>query len=1267
MCGLYYPWICHRPADRCPSMYAPGQRGGMAAEGCPNRGSRSGVGGATCRGIGSPQMTPPAQILVRWIGVLPPLLLLSGLATPGPSAGSATDDSGREIDFGSQIYPIFERRCQECHGAAQQMGEFRLDSRAVALEGGVSGPNILPGQSDASPLFQRIAGIGDLNAMPMTGERLSTKEVDLIKSWIDLGAKWPEDVGTDAAKAGRHWAYVAPVHPSPPVVGRAEAVRNPIDNFILARLEAEGLFFAPEASKEALIRRASLDLRGLPPRIDEVDAFLADTRPDAYERLVDRMLKSPHFGEHFGGYWLDLARYADTNGYESDEPRTIWPYRDWVIDAFNRNLPFDTFTIEQLAGDLLPNATVDQIVATGFHRNTMLNNEAGSKNDEFYDAAVKDRVDTTATVWLGSTVGCAQCHDHKYDPFKQSEYYQLYAVFNNTADSATKISAEKDVFAGDKDELQRRIDEVEALQAVLDAPTRELEDSQRAWEEETVAGLDAWASAWRVFEPVEAAVVGGAELDVLPDGSILAGEPTGTAQVYELTFETGPTTVTGLRIEPVSHQGLPAGGPGWGAGGGFSLTGVEAEAWRPQAKSAREAARRSEPAWGSWHAIGPFRVSSRDEAFRTAFPPEGTVDLSATYENGHLAWLERKDWADGRIHYLGYIPDDSEANCASYAYRTVEVQEPTSVRVSMGSLKGLKVWLNSELVLAADPTRQIAPDQEDLTLELRAGTNEILLKLTNDLGPYGFYFQPYFGGEREARLRFARATTEDGKWMAADIAALVDGRSETAWKPPAGDFRATEGPQALLRLATPVAMPGGSLLKVRLIHDSPGDGKSALGRFRISATSLDVERLAALQSTPAQARRVLAIRPAQRTEPDAQRLAAHFRSIAPELNHERGRLLALKASLEDFRNNHTAKTLVMQELPEPRETRIQNRGNFLDLAERVSPGVPLVLSADRPASVTDRLELAEWLTSAENPLTARVRVNQIWNRLFGRGLVPTEEDFGSQGDRPTHPALMDWLATEFVRSGWDTQALLKTIVTSATYRQDSAATRDKIEKDPNNELLSRGARNRVAAEIVRDIALASSGLLSREVGGPSVFPPQPAEVFGDHFIEGGFKSWPTSEGRDRYRRGLYTFYKRTVTYPTFMNFDAPDRTVCTVDRSLSNTPLQALNTLNDPAFVEAAGSLARRMMSETGDNPADRITHGFRAALARRPLPEELDRLLAFHARMKERYESEPGQAAELMAKAIGQRAGPVDDERVAPWVMVANVLLNLDETFTRE
>ncbi len=1189
-------------------------------------------------------------------------------ATPGLADDQASSrPSGRAVDFASEVYPIFEQRCHACHGASQQMGEFRLDSGPAALVGGVSGVNIVPGDAGASALVQRIAGTGNLNAMPMTGERLSDDQVSLVRHWIDQGAEWPAGVGVDSRTPLRHWAYRLPERPVAPAVRSAGMQRNPIDSFILARLEQEGLGFNPPAGKAALVRRVSLDLTGLPPSVEEVDRFLEDASPGAYGRLVERKLKSPHFGEHWARYWLDLARYADTNGYESDEPRTMWAYRDWVVDAFNRNLRFDQFTVEQLAGDLLPDPTVAQRVATGFHRNTMLTNEAGSKDDEFYDAAVKDRVDTTATVWLGSTVGCAQCHDHKYDPFRQSEYYQLYAIFDNTADSAIKISEQMDVFKGDSDELRRRTAEVDAAKGILETPTVELERAQREWESRTSGNLARWEGAWRMLKPDPATAVGRGNLQVRPDGSVALEEAGDDPTTVELNFDLEETVLTGLRIEALPGAGLPGTAAGEDAAGAFSVAEIAVEAWTPKRLAGQADLRGVQPKWGNWHAIGPFRVGSRDEALQTAFPPETLVDLSATYENGHLAWLERKDWSDGLVHYLGYIPDDSESNCASYAYRTVEVPESTTVQVSMGSLKGLKVWLNGQPVLSADPTRSIGPDQERVTLDLRRGTNEVLVKLSNDQGPYGFYFAPYFGHEMGARLKVTRAAADHGGWGPVDLAAVLDGQARTAWKPGPQKTRGESRSRATLRFERPAALPAGSLLRVRLVETSPEGARPGRARFRFSATSLAEAQLAAMQETPAAVRAVLETSPGGRSDLDEERLAVFYRSIAPELDRQRRVHAELKSSLEDFRARHTTTTLVMRELDEPRKTHVQRRGNFLDLGERVRPGVPGVLVPGDPPEVGNRLELARWLTGGENPLTARVRVNQIWGRLFGRGLVHTAEDFGSQGDRPSHPELLDWLAVEFVRLGWDTQALLRTILTSRAYRQDSSVAPAKLEKDPQNILLSRGARFRVGAESVRDIALASSGQLVPRVGGPTVFPPQPSEVFGEHYIEGGFKDWPTSEGSDRYRRGLYTFYKRTVVYPAFMNFDGPDRTVCTVNRSLSNTPLQALNTLNDPAFVDAAASLAARMLSERGRTDSDRISHGFRAVLARRPQAAELERLVALLDRMAETYAESEEAATLLVSDELRGPAPDLPSARFAPWVMLANVLLNLDETYTRE
>jgi mono/diheme cytochrome c family protein len=1195
-----------------------------------------------------------------WLGAQEPAKKEAG-NTNRDAASSTTPASATnpKVDFATKVFPLLQQRCFRCHGPEQQMGEYRLDAKQVALTGGLSGPNVIPGKSGESPLFQRVAGVGKLNPMPMAGERLKPDELALIKSWIDQGAGWPDDVGVKTKQIEKHWAYIKPSRVKPPEVGTGPEVRNPIDNFVLARLQREGLAFAPEATKEALVRRLSLDLRGLPPTVKEIDRFLADTSPNAYESLVDRMLNSPSFGEHWTQHWLDLSRYADTNGYESDEPRTMWAYRDWVIDAFNRNVSFDRFTIEQLAGDLLPNPSTDQLIATGFHRNTMVNNEAGAKDDEFRDAAVKDRVDTTATVWLGSTLGCAQCHDHKYDPFKQAEYYQLYAIFNNTAESAIKISEEMEVFKGDREELKQREAQVAALRKLLDTETPALKAAQQKWEERTKAKLASFDQAWKVVEPVAMRTESGATLEIQPDGSVLVKGEAKTTDVYELEFKTSFGNVTGLRLEALPDKGVANVQAAEVSKRRFLLSDVEAEAWSANQLLEQADSWNGKLQWAPWHTIGPFRTDSRSVAFSTVFPPETRVDPQEVYENGHLAWIKRP-WKDGRIHYFRYLPDTPEENCAHYAFRTVEAKEAMSVTVSLGSLKGLKLWLNKELIFSTDPTREIAPDQEIVRLDLKAGTNEILIKGSNDEGPYAFYFQPYLGLQEKTRVHFAAASADHFDWENIDLPGVLDGKEETGWA------TGERGGVAILQAKEPFGSAGDGLLKVRLLHDSPDSKCQPLRRFRISVTTLPASALAELRQTPQKLRVALAKMPAERVPEEVRAAQDHYRSISPELAGAWQQYRKLRAELDAFKKRHSTTTLVMKELPEPRKTHRQNRGSFLDPAEPVEPGVPGVLHPIDRKQRIDRLSFARWLMDDNNPLTARVRVNQIWLNLFGQGLVGTSEDFGSQGEAPTYPELLDWLATEFIRLGWDHKALLKTVVTSATYRQSSEVSSEKQEKDPENKLLSRGARYRLRGETVRDVALACGNLLSHKLGGPSVFPPQPAAVFADHFIEGGFNQWPTSVGEDRYRRGLYTFYKRTLVYPTFATFDGPDRTVCTVKRTRSNTPLQALDTLNDPVFFEAAGSLAQRLLTEAHGDVSDRLAYAFRVVLARKPTTDETQRLQNFYRKMRTQYQT-AAEAEKVVAAAFPGRKPRADKIELPAWIMVANALLNLDEAVTRE
>jgi hypothetical protein len=747
------------------------------------------------------------------------------------------------VDFARDVRPILAAHCYECHGPDKQKGGLRLDARATALRGGVSGDTIVPGDAARSHILHRLRGEGGEDRMPFKKPPLAAEQIATIARWIDAGAVWPDNLSGNNSPAKLHWSFVKPVRHDPPAVKQEAWVRNPIDRFVLARLEKEGIRPSPEAPKETLLRRLSLDLTGLPPTPQEIDAFVANTSADAYEKQVERVLASPAYGERWGRHWLDAARYADSNGYSHDNPRSIWKYRDWVIDAVNRGMPFDRFTAEQLAGDLIPNATLDQKIATGFHRNTQFNTEGGIDAEQFRVEGIIDRVNTTGTVWLGLTIGCAQCHNHKFDPIAQKEYYRLFAFFNNVDEPELRLGSPGDDARG------RRIDQLE-----------------------------------------------------------------------------------------------------------------------------------------------------------------------------------------------------------------------------------------SEL-------------------------------------------QPFASNPDDAVIKAKRA----------------------------------------------------ELAKLR--------------------------------------------------------------------KQEKGVLT----------------TLVVEERKgEPRRTTVLTKGDFTRPGEPVTPGVPSVLhplKSERPT----RLDLARWLTSEDNPLTARVTVNRIWQQYFGRGIVETENDFGTQGTPPTHPELLDWLATEFIRSGWAMKAMHRLIVTSATYRQSSAARSDLATVDPNNKLLARQSRLRLDAEVVRDVSLAASGLLSRKMGGPPVFPPQPEGVTSVGQVK---HEWRTSKGEDRYRRGLYTFVFRNSMHPLLESFDAPNATSACTRRIRSNTPLQALNLLNDEAFVEFAQALAARVLKEGPPGDGGRLDYGFRLCTGRRPAEDERQALLSLLETQTQSFRTAP-EDAKLLA---GARApSGVATERFAAWTVVARVLLNVDETITRE
>jgi len=1024
-----------------------------------------------------------------------------------PQQPANSKAAGQAVDFVRDIQPIFQQACYQCHGPKKAMGQLRLDDKKLALKGGISGPVIIPGKGQESRLVQRLLGLGNEPRMPMGGDPLAPAQIDLVRAWIDQGAIWPGEEQDQGPKVAKHWAYIKPTRPAPPAVKNAGWVRNPIDNFILARLEKEGLAASPEADKATLLRRVYLDLTGLPPSVKEVDDFLADKSADAYEKVVDRLLASPHYGERWTRPWLDLARYADTNGYEKDQPRTMWKYRDWVIKALNQDLPLDRFTVEQIAGDMLPNATTEQKIATGFHRNTMFNDEGGIDPGEARFEVMVDRVNTTAAVWLGSTLGCAQCHNHKYDPFTQKEYYKFLAFFDS-ADYTVRGADHTERFvepqldlptpeqAAKRGKLQKEID---GLEAQLKTQTPALDAAQAEWEQ----GMRAEPSQWTVLDPLEFKSTGGTTLTKLADKSILASGANPEVDTYVVVVQSKLTGITAIRLEALTDPSLPKGGPGRDPYGHFLLTSVEAE-------------------------VAPLDHPSSAQPI--VFSNAGVDDAAFKFE--------------------------------AKGFLKAEVQ--TAV---MDRPKG---WTINATRDAVRVPRQLV--------------------LTPD---------------------------------------------------------------------KPIGFEQGTVLTIKLAHLGGALGQG-LGRFRLSVTTGDDPlRVVGISAV---LRPALEIPPEKRTEKQKNDLAAQFRAATPLLKPARERLAKLRDELKEL---GVVSTLVMAERPsfERPFTYLRERGSYLTRGEKVYAAVPAVLHPMPESQPFNRLGLAHWLVDESNPLVARVTVNRFWEQLFGRGMVETSEDFGSQGQPPSHPELLDWLATEFVRQKWSIKSIHRLIVTSATYRQASAVTPALLERDPYNRLLARGPRFRMEAEMVRDIALAASGLLSRKVGGPSVYPPQPEGIWRNPYSDA---KWATSKGEDRYRRSLYTFLRRTSPYPAFMTFDATSREFCTVRRVRTNTPLQALTTLNDEAFFEAARSLAERVVAEAGEDARSRVIYGFRLCVSRQPKAEELDRLVALYTQQV-RHFSQHAPAAEQVIKGQVDSSLKTSVPELAAWTVVANVLLNLDETLTKE
>jgi len=1010
----------------------------------------------------------------------------TALAADAPDLSKLPPAATRKVDFKVDVLPIFTIRCVSCHDAKKLKGGLRLDQRAAFLRGGDNGKVIAPNDSAKSKLIHMVAGLDEDDIMPPKGDPLTKAQVGVLRAWIDQGASWPDELSNDNEK--KHWAYEKPARTAPPAVSPKHQafVKSPIDAFIIARLEKEGLTPSPESDRAMLLRRVSLDITGLPPTLAEVDAFVADKSADAYEKAVDRLLQSPAYGERWAKVWLDLARYADTQGYEKDNRRTIWRYRDWVIDAYDRNMPFDQFTIEQLAGDLLPGASVENQVATAFHRNTMTNTEGGTDNEEFRTYAVVDRVSTTWQVWMGTTFGCAQCHTHKYDPFTQREYYQFYAFLNNTADADNDNEAPF-IETPSIDQLEQQAKlaaKLAALKAKLDA-TPNLAAEQAAWEK----SLGEVKEAWTVQRPTSMIAKSGATLTAQADGAVLVTGKQADVDVYTVKVKTRLAGITGIRLEALPDDKLPGIGPGRTPHGNFVLTELRLEADGKEVKLQNGTAS---------HAQGNF-------------PASAAVDGTAIGMEG---------WA--------IAPNLGKANTA---------------------------WFENAA----------------------------------DVGSVG----------KETELTFT-------------------------------------------------------------LHQTYGS-QHALGKFRLALTGMP-RPVKPGQSIPENILAIVKVEPAKRSAKQKDEIAAYFRTIAPATRELQQQIGAVEKQIADIKPTTTP---VLRELPaaQSRKTHILVRGSFMNKGEEVGHGVPMVMNPLPKDAPLNRLTMAKWIVSPENPLTARVTVNRLWEQLFGLGIVETVEDFGTQGTPPSHPQLLDWLATEFIRLKWDQKAMLKTMVMSATYRQTAKATPQHLATDAKNELLARGPRFRLDAETVRDQALAVSGLLSTKMYGPSVFPPQPEGVW--NVVYSG-DAWQTSPGEDRYRRGLYTFWRRTSPYPSMIAFDAGSREVCMARRVRTNTPLAALVTLNDPVYVEAAQALARKIISDGGSNAEDRARYAFRRVMSRQPSAAEVDRIVKAYQAELEHYTKNPAEAVKIATQPLGAAPQGANVAELAAWTVVGNVLLNLDEALSK-
>jgi len=1030
------------------------------------------------------------------------LLLSWGLLGLAPLAAADLPKAvERQVDFVKDVQPLLVKHCWSCHADKKQESGLRLDRKMPALNGGDLGKVIVPGKSAESRLIKYVAAVDPDHVMPPEGERLTAEQVGVLRAWIDQGVEWPDS--GDVREKNTHWAYQPVKRPDLPNVQNANWAKNPIDLFILAAQQRHGLRPSPMADRYTLIRRLSLDLLGLPPSVEEVDAFVADERPNAIELLVDRLLASQHFGERWGRHWLDMARYADSDGFEKDNARPdAYRWRDWVIDAINADMPFDQFTIEQLAGDLLPNATPMQKLATAFHRQTLTNTEGGTDQEQWRIEACFDRTETTGTVWLGLTIGCARCHTHKYDAIQQREYYQLFAFFNNGDETTTVVpKSDSDVAA------------YVAAKASHDASVAELAAKLRSEQGQLGPAFNEWVrntpqqfsqvaanpSKRHAIENLQVSGDGDMKFTTQKDRSVLVSGANPPTATYTITGQTQVNGLTGLRLDVLPDPSLPAKGPGRVAHGNFVLS-------------------------------------------------EMTFEVAT-----------RSDFSDARHVEFASAKADFEQDNGTFA-----------------ASKAIDGKLDS-----------------------------------------GWAIAPQFGKEH--------------------------------W--------------AVFTLSEPLVVAAPYFVRIKLSQQH--GTQHTIGRFKLQLQT----GMEAPVSLPESIVKLFAVEPQKRSDTQQQQLLDYFSSTV-------GPTKELVEKLADIKKKEPAKPeltvrILAQRVANPRQTFVLKRGDFLapltDLeVEAAALSTLPPLKPRDTQSRGDRLDLAAWLVHPQNPLTPRVTVNHAWRLLFGNGLVRTPNDFGVRGERPTHPELLDWLASEFVspstHQAWSRKALIKKIVMSATYLQSSVQSHELRDVDPQNLWLARQNRLRVEAEIVRDINLSVAGLLSLKVGGPSVFPPLPAGI-AELSYAGNFK-WTSSKGDERYRRGMYTFFKRTAPHPNLTIFDCPDANLTCVERRASNTPLQALQTLNNEQFSEAARAFAQRLLKMPANGDAARLKQAFRQCVARPPRSAELNELTMLLTAARDWYAKHPELAISLASNDPSVSENQIE---VASWIATTRILMNLDEFITRE